>query len=462
MDRKLVTSFLAMASVTTLTGILALIPEVINVTFIGRFGSVEELGAVGLGNSMQNCFALSVAYGLNAAFDTLTSTSGGAGDIRLSMLYLARGRIAVTLHFILVAPLLWYTNDILVALNQPARIAEYANEYNRMSLLGLWFVFQQNALRRFLQTRGEANVIAMIQVAVSLMHIVWCYVFVGLAEWGNRGVGLANSITWLSQYVLLNLYFSRCQVALGIEKQWLYFHWQWEVWSGMVDFLAVALPSAFLKCAAWIWWEVVTLFAGLCGSVQLAAHVAVYNVLCVCGCGAVGLSATTAFFVGNSIGKQDAHLARATAHLSLALSFAYAVLVCICASAGAPTMAHIYSHDPAVVDTLIPLFRIFAVCMLPFGMQEVLSTLMRICRRQNLAMAVVCVQHFVVSLSLTLVFGFVLHGGVFGMWWGSGCGTALGILVSLVVVLRTDMQVEVQKAAERISHDGSRAPLLTR
>eukprot|EP00397_Hematodinium_sp_SG-2012_P011257 GEMP01011393.1.p1 GENE.GEMP01011393.1~~GEMP01011393.1.p1 ORF type:complete len:496 (+),score=111.21 GEMP01011393.1:448-1935(+) len=453
--------FLGMSSRNCLAFIFSLVPELINVVFIGHFGSVQELGAVGLGNTMQNCLAMSVAFGLNTAFDTFTSTSGGAGATRLSMVYLARGRIAITLYFFLICPVLWYTNDILLALHQSPKVAHYANDYNRVSLIGLWFVFQWNALQRFLQSRGKTQFITFVQVAVGIFHITWCYLYVVIWGLGNAGLGLANSTSWIVQCVILEIYFRVRHKEFGIEKaQWMYFHWDREAWSGLPEYLVVALPAAFLLWAEWAWWEILAILAGLFGEVQLAAHVSAFNMVGLVFMLPLGLNVTTAHFFGNAIGKGDARMAQRYMWLAITFSPVILVIIALCIYIFARELSLVYTRDAAVLSYLVPIMRVFALSLVPDGMQNVLSSFIRVCERQNVAAVGYSIQNFVLAFGLSLFFGFYLQGGVVGMWWACFCSVVAGCMYFTSIVYNIDLDEEVQRVRARIARDEKQEPLL--
>eukprot|EP00397_Hematodinium_sp_SG-2012_P035253 GEMP01037902.1.p1 GENE.GEMP01037902.1~~GEMP01037902.1.p1 ORF type:complete len:482 (+),score=86.51 GEMP01037902.1:101-1546(+) len=454
--------FMGTASRNCLSLLFSLVPEFINLVLIGHFGSVEELGAVGLGTAMQSGLALSVAFGLNTAFDTFTTTSGGAGATRLSMVYLARGRIAVTLYFVLISPVLWYTDTILLALHQSPVVAQYAADYNRVSLIGLWFVFQWDALERFLQNRGETRFVTVVQVAVSLLHITWCYLYVGIWGLGNTGVGLANSTSWIVQIVILEAYFRYRHKKFGIEDaRWMYFHWDSEAWSGMGSYFATAIPAAFLMWAEWSWWEILAIIVGLFGEVQLAAHVIAANVTSVVFMIPFGLNVTASYFFGNAIGQGNAHLARRYMRLSLSLSFATCAILSVTLYVCSRELALLYTRDEAVLAYLVPVLCVYAFTLIPDGMQIVLNAIIRVCERQNVAAVVVFVENFVVSFGLALLFCFYWHGGIVALWWACFWGMLSGSLVlGGLVYFTIDIDQEVQRAVDRIKRDEKREPLM--
>lgn len=455
--------FVSMASRNCLGTFFSLVPELINVVLIGQFGTVQELGAVGLANCMQNAFALSIAIGLNSAFDLFTSTSGGAGKTRLCMLYLARGRIAITLYFFLIVPLMWYTEVILCALYQPPAVAMFANDCNRASILGLWFLFQWNALERFLQSQGKTRVLTIVQVTVALLHTTWCYFFVGVLGLGNTGVGYANSVSWIVQSMTLEIYFRIRRKSFGVtDSRWLNFHFTSEAWSGMLGYFKVAVPMAVLLWAEWAWWEVMALLAGLLGEVQLAAHVSSMNILTLYFMIPLGLNITTAYFFGHSLGKGDANLARRYMRVCLTVSFAACVLACGTVFLCAKYIARVYTEDPAVLAYLVSLIQIGAFNAVPDGMQNVLSAFVRVCGRQNTAAVIYLVQNFGVAFGLALLFGFYWHDGVIGMWRACTCGLLFGVsLFGALIYFTIDLDDEVSKVKERIARDDKSEPLLS-
>eukprot|EP00397_Hematodinium_sp_SG-2012_P014169 GEMP01014400.1.p1 GENE.GEMP01014400.1~~GEMP01014400.1.p1 ORF type:complete len:487 (+),score=60.53 GEMP01014400.1:150-1610(+) len=455
-------SFITMSSRNCISLIFSLVPEVVNIFIIGNVGSVEQLGAVGLGNAMQNGLALSVAFGLNTAFDTLTATSGGAGATRLSMLYLARGRIAVTLYFVLIFPVLWNTSCILVALHQSPVVAEYAHDYNRVSLIGLWFFFQWNALQRFLLSRGDNRFVTVVQVTVSTLHITWCYLYVNIWGLGNAGLGLANSTTWIIQSVILELYVRCRHKALGVEDaRWMNLHFGREAWSGLLSYLAVAAPSGFLLWAEWTYWELLSIIAGLFGDAQLAAHVIAFNIMSLMFMLPYGLSATTSYFFGNAIGQGNASLARRYMRVSLSVSLVILFIAAAVTHICALQLSLFFTRDTAVLHYLVPLLMVVSFIQVPDGMRNQLSTFLRVCERQNVAATVVFVQNFVVGLMLALLFGFYWHGGVVGMWWACCCGVMFGfVLFSLLVYFTIDIDDVVQRARDRIERDDEQEPSL--
>ena len=66
---------------TSLSQIVNIMVEVMNLKFVGELNDPAMFAGVGMGNMTQNLCALSIILGFNSALDTLVSQSAGAGDI---------------------------------------------------------------------------------------------------------------------------------------------------------------------------------------------------------------------------------------------------------------------------------------------------------------------------------------------------------------------------------------------
>ena len=60
-----------------------------------------KLAVIGLTNTITNVMCQSLLIGLNAAQETLTSQAFGAGNLKLTGYYLNRGRVILTVFYVL-------------------------------------------------------------------------------------------------------------------------------------------------------------------------------------------------------------------------------------------------------------------------------------------------------------------------------------------------------------------------
>jgi len=80
------------------------------------------------------------------------------------------------------------------------------------------------------------------------MHIIWCYVFAHLFEMEYKGVGIATSITYFTNFGLLSLYLF---YSSTIHKESWHFINR-DAFKGWDEYLRLGIPSMLMLCfEAW-------------------------------------------------------------------------------------------------------------------------------------------------------------------------------------------------------------------
>ncbi|KAJ2549363.1 ethionine resistance protein, partial [Coemansia sp. RSA 1933] len=127
----------------------------VNILSLGHLGA-DELAAAALGNMTLFMLVNAPAVGLASALDTFCATAFTASrDKTLVGFHLQRGIISVTVHVVLVLPVLLNIKPILVALQQDVGVSHLCSRFIRAQLLGQlpWVYFE--CIKRFLQAQGH-------------------------------------------------------------------------------------------------------------------------------------------------------------------------------------------------------------------------------------------------------------------------------------------------------------------
>jgi MATE family multidrug resistance protein len=103
---------------TILTGFIQRSADAVNLSFLGHLDDNAIIAGAGMGSVVVNFLGWTIVIGLNSALDTLVSQAAGAGNLELCGVYLNRGRFVMSLLFVPVACMTFYTKDILIALGQ--------------------------------------------------------------------------------------------------------------------------------------------------------------------------------------------------------------------------------------------------------------------------------------------------------------------------------------------------------
>ena len=131
---------MALAIPASLTMMITILVEVLNLIIIGWLEDEELLAGVGMGNMTQNLLGLSIILGFNSTLDTLISRGAGKGDVELCGIYLNRGRFVMCCLFLPICITLFNTKLILVSLGQNEKTSEYAQTYVISFLPGLFLM----------------------------------------------------------------------------------------------------------------------------------------------------------------------------------------------------------------------------------------------------------------------------------------------------------------------------------
>ena len=177
--------------------------QVISLYFIGNLGVVKMTAGAGLATMIINLCLSSILYGSTQAMETLVSQAYGKDDQELMISYMKRGRMIEIFLFIALACILWFTEPILIFLQQDAEVAHYAAQYTRISLPGIFFQQNFNYLRRYMLQMNLVKMPMIIIMGTTIGHIFWCNLFVTKLGWGIAGGAWALTMTSLLNFILL-------------------------------------------------------------------------------------------------------------------------------------------------------------------------------------------------------------------------------------------------------------------
>lgn len=97
----MVAKFTAIAVPSIICTVVMFVQHFTSMLLAGHMNKPELVAAIGMGNSIQNCFFVPVIAGLNSAAETLVSQAVGAKDYQLCGMYLNTGRLVLVVTFAL-------------------------------------------------------------------------------------------------------------------------------------------------------------------------------------------------------------------------------------------------------------------------------------------------------------------------------------------------------------------------
>ncbi|KAJ2041712.1 ethionine resistance protein [Coemansia sp. S16] len=422
----------------------------ITLLVLGHIGA-NELAAAALGNMALVVIVYSPCIGLASALDTFCSTAFTASrDKTLVGFHLQRGIIAVTIHLILIAPVLWHLDSILIWFKQDIAVSLLCGRFIRVQLLGAlaWMLFE--CIKRFLQAQGIMHVSTYVLLLVMPIHLANNYLLVWspLLGFGFMGAAVANVLTnWL---ILAGLLAYACNSKASAS----WGGWTVRALTTMPQYFQLALPSMIMVCCEWWILDLLALAASYLGNTTLAAQSIVINTCSLTYQLPDGLSVALCNHVGNLVGQARERRAKLSAYLGLALGTAVGVLTLVAAIAVGSWWGRIYSDDERIVNCVAMIMPACALFQMVDAINSVGSGVLRSLGRQNLGALINFPAYYLLGfpLGLYLTYG-APNVGVLGLWYGICASVSVAVVMQLTICLRTDWDVEIRRCMVRVSKD---------
>jgi MATE family multidrug resistance protein len=137
-------------------------------------------------------------------------------------------------------------------------------------------------------------------VTATILHILWCYLLVRVADLGVKGASIATGITYLILFVFLNVYASG---IAEIKESW--FFPNRDSIRHLGQFLKLGVPAALMFSLEWWVYEILTLMSGYISVEATAAEIILVNINGLLFMIPYGISQAATTVVGNSIGENN-------------------------------------------------------------------------------------------------------------------------------------------------------------
>jgi MATE family multidrug resistance protein len=429
-----------------------IITNLANILFVSHSSgpNVEDmLGGVGYGVIIYNMLGVSVCFGLASALDTLCTHAYGAKMYYLMGCYLNRARVILTIVFVPVFFILCFIESILLLINQKPEIAFYAGQFCRGLLPGLWFFYQTDAMRRFLQAQGIYIPTIFIVLTTSLIHPLWLYLFFNVFDWGAFGNGFAASITNMLNFFLLSI------LIIKKSKKGTYFMLNADSFRGWKEFLAVAIPSSLMICLETWNYQITAIMTGyLADKNEINGNVILLNLSLFFYMFPFGLSVACSNLVGKYVGRFSVKATELSCKMSVVYTLICSFLVMTFLAIVRPWLPYIYTNDEKLADVVknLIVYYIFyeffdflttsyAGMFRGLGMQNIISVANFIC-------------FYVISIPLCYWLTYPAGYGIYGNWTSYIISiVCLVALYSVIYLKKVDFYQICKDSHKRLSQD---------
>lgn len=272
---------------------------------------------------------------------------------------------------------------------------------------------QFDACRKFLIAQHKQNLPVYVQIVTTVLHFVWCYLFI--TYWDLRVVGAALSlnITYILNWIITDAYihFSGCCPQTWILPSK-------ETTQNIGEYAKIGFAGAMMLCFEWWAFELLAIFSGYLGVAALAAEVVIINIISFIFMLPLGISYSASCLVGNYIGEKNIKLAKRFANLTVLFNVICTVVVIIIFATLKTGISNLFTTEREVVAVIDQVFWILVVYIFFDTIHGVQSGIIRGLGRQGYGSIYTLICYYIFGMPLALVFAFVLEWGVAGLWAG--------------------------------------------
>lgn len=389
-----------------------------------------------MANMFANVSCLSVLIGMSSAVETLGSQHNGAGNYKEVGIVLQRSYLILGLMTLPILVLWLYAADLFQLLGVEKDVCAVIRTFIRIRALTIPVDVVNESYEKYLMSIGVMQPSMWANIAFNALILLFNLLFV-------HGLGLDYScLAW--SWVLSVHISGAVQIALSWNHpavQRTLQPWDRRAWDGWYDYVVLGLPGTVMLCSEWWAFEILTIFASLLGTTQVAAQTIIMQTASLAFMVPLGIGVASASLVGNALGAGQKALAIDIGKLSLAAIGVLEVGIGLVMLLGGPLFVDCFTSDHRVKDVAtraIPFLCLFATID---GVQGVASGVLRGAGKQFIGAVGNVIAFYAIGLPMAWVLCFRAGYGVNGLMMGIAFGTVFQVAVLLVLILRCEAYI---------------------
>lgn len=394
--------------------------------------SSTELAAAGFVNNMFNLaiiFSTGFAYGLTPVIGKLFGQNKHKEAGKMLKNSLAANTILAAI--VCLVMLMLYLN--IHRLGQPEELLPHMRPYFLVLLISLPFVLWFNGFKQFTDGITDTKVSMWILLTGNLLNILGNYILIygklGMPEFGLLGAGISTMVSrvfMVIAYLIIFFYTDRYSIyRQGFRngtinkpdlKQLNKLGWPIALQMGMET-------ASFSLSAIMVGWL---------GSTELATFQIMIVISQVCFMIYYGMGAAVSVRISNFYGQNDIKNVRLTANIGFHIILIMAVCTAIPIFLLRNHIGGWFTDDDAVAAMIPQVIIPFLIYQFGDGLQINFANALRGIADVQPMMLFAFIAYFIISLPAGYLFGFILDGGLTGIWMAFPFGlSSAGIMYYL-------------------------------
>ncbi|XP_015933120.1 protein DETOXIFICATION 48-like [Arachis duranensis] len=429
---------------TAMTGLLLYSRAMISMVFLGYLGEMELAGG-SLSIGFANITGYSVISGLAMGMEPICGQAYGAKQWKILGLTLQR-TVLLLLSTSLPISFMWINmNRILLWFGQDHEISSMAQRFILFCIPDLFLLSLLHPLRIYLRTQSITMPVTYCSAISVLLHLPLNFLLVVHLNMGIAGVATAMVLTNLNLILFLSsfIYFS------GVHREsWV--RPSMESLKGWSSLLAMAIPSCASVCLEWWWYEFMIMLCGHLANPKatIASMGILIQTTSLVYVFPSSLSLAVSTRVGNELGANRPHKARICMLVSLFCAAALGLAAMVFNSLMRHQWGRFFTNDPQILELTSIVLPIAGLCELGNCPQTTGCGVLRGSARPSIGANINLGSFYLVGMPVAIFFGFVAKMGFPGLWLGLLAAQGSCVVLMMLVLYRTDWNVEVQRAKE--------------
>lgn len=409
----------------------------INVTdtvMIGRLGALELAAAV----LATQTFFLFWMFGSGFALAMMPLAANAAGQgLRQGVRRSVRmGLWVVMAYSLLVMPVLWHTEGILLLLGQDPEVAAIAGRFMRVLQWSMFASLFIMGLRSYLSVLGRAHVVLWATVLGAVLNAGFVYALIfghfGMPALGVVGAAWASVGTSLFIALLL---FAYTLWNPGLRHYELYARIWRPDWPAFREVLRLGWPIGATIIAEVGLFTASSVMMGWLGTLELAAHGITLQLASITFMIPLGLANAVTVRVGLAYGQRDWVALGRAANAALGVAAVIAILCAALFWTLPETLLGLYldEADPNAREVLrfgVPLLAVAAAFQIVDALQVVGSGALRGLKDTRMPMLIALFSYWLIGMPTAWLLAIGADWRGVGIW----CGLAFGLLAAAVLM----------------------------
>jgi len=222
---------------------------------------------------------------------------------------------------------------------------------------------------------------------------------------------------------------------------------------GWKNYLKISIPTAFLSCAEWWAFEILSIIASTISEEDFTVHIFALNLCLVCFTIPIGFGLSTAILIGRDFGKGNLKSALKNLKLIFLFAIAFDFVIGLLLFFLKDFLFEKLIGDVDLADKAKTVLILYDLTLIFDLIQYIFSSFFRGIGKQWYASAISFFNYYVFQFCLAIFFTQVMEMGVVGIWLAIFMGSIISCLIYLIVFSRLDLNAILEETQLRLAED---------